>query len=80
MWYPAKAAFRAGSANTEWDDANIGLRSTAMGANTTASVNQIAAEIQRSLLVGSSDSSDEKAAGQLGFFGDADNRRVNSSI
>jgi hypothetical protein len=54
MWIPAKAAFRAGIVNdTEWDDANIGLysialgngpkasgfSSTAMGTNTTASDN-----------------------------------------
>jgi len=38
MWYPAKAAFRAGSVNgTQWDDANVGAYSTAMGYNTTAS-------------------------------------------
>lgn len=38
MWYPKKRAFRVGYAiGTEWDDANIGLYSTAMGANTTAS-------------------------------------------
>jgi hypothetical protein len=54
MWIPAKAAFRAGIINgDEWDDANIGLYSialgngpkasgfcsTAMGTNTTASDN-----------------------------------------
>lgn len=38
MWYPAKAAFRAGRVdNTEWDDNNIGNFSLAMGYNTTAS-------------------------------------------
>jgi hypothetical protein len=38
MWVPAKAAFRAGTANgPTWDDANIGLRSVAMGFATTAS-------------------------------------------
>lgn len=32
MWYPAKAAFRAGeAAGDEWDDANIGDRSTVGG-------------------------------------------------
>jgi len=37
MWYPGKAAFRAGYAyNNKWDDSNIGLISTAMGYNTTA--------------------------------------------
>ncbi|MBA4373329.1 MAG: hypothetical protein C0402_10780 [Thermodesulfovibrio sp.] len=39
MWYPKKAAFRAGSAYGQagWDDVNIGLISTAIGAGTTAS-------------------------------------------
>jgi Chaperone of endosialidase/Head domain of trimeric autotransporter adhesin len=37
MWYPGKAAFRAGQVvGNEWDDANIGFHSTAMGLNTTA--------------------------------------------
>ena len=32
MWYPGKAAFRAGAAGTtEWDDANVGQWSTALG-------------------------------------------------
>ena len=38
FFYPRKAAFRAGSTDaTSWDDANIGLLSTAMGYETTAS-------------------------------------------
>jgi len=38
MWYPKKAAFRVGEAiGTEWDDANIGLFSVAMGLATKAS-------------------------------------------
>ena len=38
MWYPKKAAFRAGHiSGTEWDDANIGAYSTALGLNSTAS-------------------------------------------
>lgn len=38
MWIPAKAAFRAGEvAGSEWDDANIGISSTAIGNGTTAS-------------------------------------------
>lgn len=37
FWYPGKAAFRAGSINgTQWDDANIGLYSTAFGENVRA--------------------------------------------
>ncbi len=38
MWHPAKAAFRAGSVNAaQWDDANVGDYSMALGPNTTAS-------------------------------------------
>jgi hypothetical protein len=42
MWYPAKAAFRAGavediSGGTPWDAGNVGDYSTAFGSNTTAS-------------------------------------------
>ena len=44
MWYPGKAAFRAGdtrndgvSNGTTWDDLNIGTYSAAFGRNTTAS-------------------------------------------
>lgn len=38
MWYPNKAAFRAGKVGgTEWDDGNIGLYSIAMGQNAKAS-------------------------------------------
>jgi len=38
MWYPGKAAFRAGRVSgSEWDDVNVGLGSTALGFRTTAS-------------------------------------------
>jgi hypothetical protein len=38
MWYPQKAAIRAGSINgTQWDDANIGEYSVAMGQDVRAS-------------------------------------------
>jgi hypothetical protein len=38
LWYPQKAALRAGQIDgTQWDDANIGLYSTAFGYNTRAS-------------------------------------------
>lgn len=38
MWYPKKAAFRAGgTSSSQWDVANIGRFSTAMGASPTAS-------------------------------------------
>ena len=37
FWYPGKAAFRAGEVDgTQWDDANIGLYSTAFGQNARA--------------------------------------------
>jgi hypothetical protein len=38
LWYPAKAAIRAGTIDgTQWDDANIGLYSVAMGRSVRAS-------------------------------------------
>jgi hypothetical protein len=38
LWYPGKAAFRAGDVNgTQWDDANIGVGSFATGGNAIAS-------------------------------------------
>ncbi|SEL75561.1 Head domain of trimeric autotransporter adhesin [Stigmatella aurantiaca] len=37
MWYPHKASFRAGYAETQWDDANIGFFSWAGGNLTVAS-------------------------------------------
>lgn len=37
IWYPRKAAFRAGNATTQWNDANIGWTSAAFGEQTTAS-------------------------------------------
>jgi len=38
MWHPGKGAFRAGRVDgAQWDDGNIGIGSTAMGLNTTAS-------------------------------------------
>ncbi len=40
MWYPDKAAFRAGTVNgSQWDKRNIGNGSVAMGVGTTASGN-----------------------------------------
>jgi Chaperone of endosialidase/Head domain of trimeric autotransporter adhesin len=38
VWNPRKAAFRAGTVSgTQWDDANVGSRSTAFGNNSVAS-------------------------------------------
>ena len=44
MWYPDKVAFRAGRVNeSQWDMANVGVNSVAMGINTMASgINSIA--------------------------------------
>jgi hypothetical protein len=40
LWYPGKAAFRAGYVwGTQWNDTNIGNYSVAFGSNTTASGN-----------------------------------------
>lgn len=37
VWYPRKAAFRAGNVSgTQWDDANIGLNSVAFGSSSRA--------------------------------------------
>jgi hypothetical protein len=44
MWYPGKAAFRAGTiTGTQWDDANIGMYSVAFGNNVRASGDYAAA-------------------------------------
>ncbi len=37
MWYPGKGAIRAGYTGGGWDDAYIGLNSSALGSNTVAS-------------------------------------------
>lgn len=37
LWYPRKAAFRAGYVNDQWNNASIGNYSAAMGHSTTAS-------------------------------------------
>jgi len=53
LWFPAKAAFRAGGvAATEWDAGNIGDYSTAFGYQTTASGVQSLAAGQGSNAVG----------------------------
>ena len=40
MWYPRKAAFRAGVVlGSQWDDASVGIGSIALGHNSTASGN-----------------------------------------
>jgi hypothetical protein len=55
MWYPRKAAFRAGYINgTQWDGANIGQYSVAIGANTRASGDSSAAFGGSAVAAGSS--------------------------
>jgi hypothetical protein len=55
VWYPRKAAFRAGSVNgTQWDAANIGQHSVAIGENVRASGDNGVAFGLRSTAAGSS--------------------------
>jgi hypothetical protein len=55
LWYPQKAAFRAGHINgTQWDDANIGYFSVAIGQNVRASGDGGTAFGVRSTAAGSS--------------------------
>ncbi len=62
MWYPKKIAFRAGSVSgTEWDDANVGLLSVAMGNQTKASGNS-------SFAVGNQTTASATASVALGSF------------
>lgn len=72
MWYPGKAAFRAGYVpGTQWNDANIGIGSTALGINTTA-------DGDHSFVMGQNAS----AAGQVGVFvfGDASTPNLVNSV
>jgi hypothetical protein len=56
LWYPEKAAFRAGYINgTQWDEANIGLYSVAMGQSVRASGdNSVAMGVRSTAANGSS--------------------------
>jgi len=55
MWYATKAAFRAGSAGMDdWDDANVGLGSAALGLNVRAAGTGSAAFGQGSRALGQS--------------------------
>lgn len=55
MWYPSKASFRAGYVDgTQWDDANIGYFSVAMGQGVRASGDNSVALGVRSTAAGSS--------------------------
>ncbi len=65
MWYPKKAAFRAGYVDgIQWDDVNIGLNSVAMGYLTTASGN-------RSTAMGSSTIASDASSTAMGCFSTA---------
>jgi hypothetical protein len=75
MWYPGKAAFRAGEAGgTQWDDVNVGDWSTATGYSTIASgvfstamgVNSIASGAQ-SFAVGQDATASADGAIAMGF-------------
>jgi hypothetical protein len=62
MWYPRKNAFRAGNvSSTQWDDANIGVTSTAFGFNTIASG-------ANSLVIGHADTASGFAASAFGQY------------
>jgi hypothetical protein len=63
MWYPGKAAFRAGEvggfSGDQWNDSNVGARSVAFGRNTTASGDQ-------STAMGASTTASGKASTAMG--------------
>lgn len=83
MWFPEKAAFRAGYINgTQWDDANIGLYSVAMGQNVRASGdNAVAMGVRSTAANGSSFAvgEDNTATGYgsvaMGFHAHTNSRR-----
>ena len=65
MWYPGKAAFRAGQVNaTQWDDGFVGFHSWAGGSNTTASGNSSSA-------LGNSSTASGFASTAMGLLTDA---------
>jgi Head domain of trimeric autotransporter adhesin/Chaperone of endosialidase len=80
MWYPFRAAFRAGGINgTQWDDANLGFYSTAFGYNSNAKGNySIAAGYQSQtqssygVALGYNANSNGTGALSLGYFTTAD--------
>lgn len=83
MWFPEKAAFRAGYINgTQWDDANIGLYSVAMGQSVRASGdNAVAMGVRSTAANGSSFAvgEDNTATGYgsvaMGFHAHTNSRR-----
>ena len=65
MWYPGKAALRAGKVyGSQWDDVNIGVYSTAMGSDTTASGNW-------STAMGVATTANGHATTAMGYYTDA---------
>jgi hypothetical protein len=65
MWYPRKAAFRAGqTSGTQWDDTSIGVNSVALGVNTTASGAQ-------SVAIGESSTASALGSVSIGFSNNA---------
>lgn len=83
MWYPEKAAFRAGYVNgTQWDDANIGNYSLAIGQNVRASGDNAVALGLRStaangssLAVGEDNTATGYASVAMGYHAHTNSRR-----
>jgi hypothetical protein len=77
MWYPKKAAFRAGSVvENQWDDGNIGLGSVAFGVGNTASGSSSIASGEGSIasgLVAVAMGLNNQATGPASFAGGAHN-------
>lgn len=83
IWYPTKAAFRAGYINgTQWDDANIGIYSVAIGQNVRASGDNATAFGVRStaangssFAVGEDNTASGYASVALGYHAHTNSRR-----
>lgn len=83
MWYPRRAAFRAGYVNgTQWDDANIGNYSVAIGENVRASgdnsvalgVRSTAANVS-SVAIGEDNTASGAASVALGYHAHTNTRQ-----
>ena len=77
MWYPGKAAFRAGAVGVDgvssdaWNDVNIGLRSFATGQNTIASGSASTAMGERTMAIGSVSTAMGRGPNASGFVSTA---------
>ncbi len=72
MWYPGKAAFRVGSVTgTQWDDANVGAYSVAMGDSTIARGALSTAMGQRTAALGNASTAMGAETVALGFLSTA---------